>query len=113
MSEILKELNDEQLGVYAASAIPTLVDFYAPWCGPCKMATPILEEISKEFEGRLEVVQVNVDDSPRSAAQYGIRGVPTMILLKNGQILDQVTGLLPKEALTKWLNQKIQRGLYG
>ena len=81
--------------VVLASDVPVLVDFWAPWCGPCKMAAPVLEKIAGEYEGQLKVCKVNVDNERQTATQYGIMSIPTMFLFNNGQPTDQITGVTP------------------
>jgi thioredoxin 1 len=78
------------------SDIPVLVDFWAPWCGPCRMLTPTIEELSQEYEGKIKIVKVNTDELPIVAMQYGIRGIPTVILFVNGEPADVKVGLQPK-----------------
>ncbi len=78
------------------SDIPVLVDFWAPWCGPCRMLTPTIEELSQEYEGKIKIVKVNTDELPMVAMQYGIRGIPTVILFVNGEPADVKVGLQPK-----------------
>ena len=76
--------------------VPVLVDFWAEWCGPCRLLSPVLEEISTEYEGKLKVVKVNVDENNVTASMYGVRGIPTLLLFKNGQVIGTKVGNLPK-----------------
>jgi thioredoxin 1 len=82
---------------------PVLVDFWAEWCGPCKMIGPSLEEISEELGEQVQIVKLNIDDHPETPAKYGVRGIPTMILFKNGEIADTKVGAAPKAQLKSWL----------
>lgn len=90
------------------SSLPVLVDFWAPWCGPCKMLTPIIEEFSKDMQGKIKVVKVNVDQNPAIASQYDIRTIPTMIVFKNGGAMDTKIGMLPKNKLQEWVETTIR-----
>ena len=82
------------------SELPVLVDFYADLCGPCKMMSPVVDELSREYEGRLKVGKVNVDENTNVAQQYRVMSIPTIVLIKNGQVVDQVVGAVPKAQLT-------------
>ncbi|MEZ5657760.1 MAG: thioredoxin TrxA [Burkholderiaceae bacterium] len=84
-----------------------LVDYWAEWCGPCKMVAPILEEVATDYEGRVEIVKLNVDDNRETAAKHGIRGIPTLKLFKNGQEVEQRVGALSKSQLTLFLDSHL------
>jgi thioredoxin 1 len=89
------------------SAMPVLVDFWAPWCGPCRMVAPILEELAKEYDGKVKVVKINVDDSPNTAGEYGVRSIPTLILFKDGKVFEQTVGAQSKENLTQLVDKSL------
>ena len=89
------------------SNIPVLVDFWAEWCGPCKMLAPTLDELSKDLTGKVKVVKMNVDENPAMPSALGIRGIPTMILFKNGENMGTKVGAAPKAALTEWINSLV------
>lgn len=89
------------------SNVPTLVDFWAEWCGPCKMLSPVIDQISEEFKGKLNVYKVNIDDNPEVPTKYGVRGIPNLILFKNGEILDSKVGALAKGDLYDWLESHL------
>ncbi|MBN8707529.1 MAG: thioredoxin [Bacteroidetes bacterium] len=86
------------------SGEPVLVDFWAAWCGPCKMIAPILEEMSAEYAGKLKIAKVDVDSNPVIATKYGIRSIPTLLVFKNGVVVDQIVGAMPKKMLTEKVN---------
>ncbi|KQS87734.1 MULTISPECIES: thioredoxin [unclassified Rhizobium] len=83
---------------------PVIVDFWAEWCGPCKMIAPSLEEISNEMAGKVKVAKVNIDENPEIAAQYGVRSIPTLAMFKAGEVADIKVGAAPKTALTTWIS---------
>ena len=89
------------------SDIPVVVDFWAEWCGPCKMIGPALEELSAEYAGKVKIVKVNVDDNPNSPAQMGVRGIPALFLFKGGQVVSSKVGAAPKAALKSWIDGAI------
>lgn len=107
MSEKIAHLDTQSFSGAVASATPTLVDFWAPWCGPCKAIAPILDELATELNGKLTIAKVNVDDNGDLAAQYGVRAIPTMLLFKGGKLEDQYVGMMDKASLKAKLAGKI------
>jgi thioredoxin 1 len=102
------QLNDAEFETkIAQSTTPILVDFWAEWCGPCKQLSPILEEVSKDLVGKVEIAKVNIDDNPESPQKYGVRGIPTLILFKDGKPVATKVGSMPKSQLVDWLNSLV------
>jgi thioredoxin 1 len=100
MSEKIANLTTESFkSAVNSSATPVLVDFWAPWCGPCKAIAPILEELATEMNGKLTIAKVNIDENDAIAAEFGVRAIPTMILFKGGQVAETLVGMMPKAAL--------------
>ncbi len=89
------------------SSIPVLVDFWAPWCGPCKSIAPVLEEIANDFAGKLKVAKVNVDENPRTPTSYNVRGIPNLVFFKGGKVVEQIIGAVPKEQLLSAISKLV------
>lgn len=89
------------------SEVPVLVDFFAEWCSPCRQLSPVLDEVSKEMGDKLKVVKMNIDDSPETPTSFGVRGIPTLIMFKNGQAVATHSGAMTKSKLTEWINAQI------
>ena len=108
MSDNILKLTDDDFDekVLKASG-PVLVDYWAEWCGPCKMIAPILEDIAKEYEGKLTVAKLNIDDNSATPQRYGVRGIPTLMLFVNGEAQATKVGALSKSQLTAWLSTSI------
>ncbi|HYG32598.1 MAG TPA: thioredoxin TrxA [Methylophilaceae bacterium] len=108
MSEHITHLSDDAFEQEVLqSQIPVLVDYWAEWCGPCKMIAPILDEISKEYAGRLKVAKLNIDENQQTPPKYGIRGIPTLMLFKNGNVEATKVGALSKSQLTAFIDSNI------
>jgi thioredoxin 1 len=111
MSDFVSDVND---GNFEAAVLnsdkPVLVDFWAPWCAPCRMLAPTVEAVAQNFQGSASVVKLNVDDNPAVSQRYGIKGIPTLILFKNGKEEERVVGATSKEAISRMIDKHVQSG---
>ncbi|HRJ59687.1 MAG TPA: thioredoxin TrxA [Azospirillaceae bacterium] len=107
MSATIKVTDDSFKQDVLESDAPVLVDFWAEWCGPCKMIAPALEEIAKNYEGQVKVVKINIDDNTLTPTKYGVRGIPTLMLFKGGSVAATKVGALPKAQLEQWLKSVV------
>ena len=101
MAKILEVGDNSFEAEVIRSSLPVLVDFWAPWCGPCKFIAPVIEELASEYEGRLKVAKLNVDENPLTPSRYGVRGIPNLLILKGGTVKEQIVGAVPRARLVQ------------
>lgn len=106
MTTVKIDKNNFQADVLQATE-PVVVDFWAEWCGPCKMIAPALDEIAAEMGGKVKIAKVNIDENPELAAQFGVRSIPTLMLFKGGEVADMKVGAAPKTALSSWISGNV------
>ena len=111
ISELTKAVTDESFRQDVLEAPgPVLVDFWAEWCGPCKAVGPILDELARDYAGKLTIAKVDIDENPVTLNEYAVRGIPTMLLFRDGKLLDQKVGAMPKSALKDWIAGQLEDG---
>ncbi len=110
MSKPVEISNEKFSEMVLKAKLPVLVDFWAPWCGPCRMVAPVVDELANEYDGKVSFVKINVDDSPETARQYGVMSIPTLIVFKNGQPVSNIVGFRPKPELKKNLDAALTAG---
>ncbi len=103
-NQITDALFDEEV---LKSDIPVLVDFWAPWCGPCRAMGPVIDELSEEYDGKVKICKMNVDENSSSPSKYGIRAIPTLILFSAGEVVDQTTGAVSKSSIKEMISKKV------
>jgi thioredoxin 1 len=101
MADVLSVSDDSFEREVLQSETPVLIDFWAPWCGPCRAIGPVVEDLAREYAGKLKVVKMNVDDNPRTPQQYGVRAIPNLLLIQGGQVKEQLLGAVPKAQLVR------------
>jgi len=108
MSENVLQVTDDSFEAEVINSdTPTLVDFWASWCGPCRAIAPVVEELAEQYAGKLKVAKLNVDESPKTPGQYGIRAIPTLIIFKEGKVADQITGAVSKSHLETAITKQL------
>ncbi|MDQ6959565.1 MAG: thioredoxin TrxA [Mariprofundaceae bacterium] len=107
-SDLIIHVSDESFDADVLKASgPVVVDFWAPWCGPCKQIAPILDEVAGEKQGQVTIAKINIDDNPNTPGKYGVRGIPTLMLFRDGQVTATKVGAMPKSKISEWLNSAV------
>lgn len=106
-SNLVKTLSDQNFQSVVDKGDLLLVDFWAEWCAPCKAMSPILDEIAQDLEGKVSIYKLNIDDNPQTPANFGVRGIPTLILYKGGEAIDQIVGVMPKDQIKAKISEHI------
>jgi len=106
-SDKVQQISDAEFDTTIKSSQPTLVDFWAPWCGPCKAIGPVVEELAEEYDGKVTIAKMNVDDNPVTPGKFGIRAIPTLIIFKDGEVVDQITGAVGKSQLVELITKAL------
>ena len=108
MAGNVDEISDDSFDASVLqSEVPVIVDFWAPWCGPCKSIAPILEELSQEYDGKVKIVKLNVDDNPNTPTKYSVRGIPNFVFFKGGEVVEQIVGAVPKDQLSAAIDKVV------
>jgi len=104
----VQEINDKNFEIEVINSdIPVLIDFWAPWCAPCRAIGPVVDELAKDYNGKLKVVKMNVDDNPLTPSRFGVRSIPNLLLFKNGQVKDQIVGAVPKQMFVQAIDKVV------
>lgn len=104
-SEMIQTLDDSSFQAAIESSVPVLVDFWAPWCGPCRMVAPTLEDLAVELDGKVKIAKINIDENQKTAYDFQVSSIPTFILFKDGQMVDRMMGAMPKSAFQKFIER--------
>jgi thioredoxin len=104
----VQEINDKNFEIEVINSdVPVLIDFWAPWCAPCRAIGPVVDELAKDYNGKLKVVKMNVDDNPLTPSRFGVRSIPNLLLFKNGQVKDQIVGAVPKQMFVQAIDKLV------
>lgn len=104
---MVKKINEEQFGTEAKKSAVAVVDFSATWCGPCRMLAPVVEKLSEEFAGQVDFYNVDVDDAPELASAYRVQSIPCLVMMKQGELVDQAIGFRPQAQLSQWIKENL------